>query len=112
MDRRCWRVLHGAGVDGRELGTRRWCRLLAVGSSGSSLAVWIGAIRLMRTRWRLLRFLSLTTGAVRFWVPWVQEEFRKPYADWIDDLIGMTATTSFPAGFSAGALACETTAAA
>jgi hypothetical protein len=35
----------------------------------------------------------------RYWVPWVQEEFRKPYADWIDDLVGMTATSRFPAGF-------------
>jgi hypothetical protein len=48
------------------------------------------------------------SGRMRFWVPWVQEEFRKPYADWIDDLVEMTATSSFPAGFSFSALVCET----
>jgi hypothetical protein len=47
-------------------------------------------------------------GRTRYWVPWVQEEFRKPYANWIDDLVGMTATSSFPAGFSFSALVCET----
>jgi hypothetical protein len=46
-------------------------------------------------------------GRQRFWVPWVQEEFRRPYADWIDDLVEMTATTSFPAGFRFGALVAE-----
>jgi hypothetical protein len=46
-------------------------------------------------------------GRQRFWVPWVQEEFRRPYADWIDDLVGMTATASFPAGFRFGALVAE-----
>ena len=28
-------------------------------------------------------------GRKRFWVPFVAEEFRKPYADWIDDLVDM-----------------------
>jgi hypothetical protein len=47
-------------------------------------------------------------GRQRFWVPWVQEEYRKPYADWIDDLVGMTATSSFPAGFRFSCLVAET----
>jgi hypothetical protein len=47
-------------------------------------------------------------GRMRFWVPWVQEEFRRPYADWVDDLVGLTATPSFPAGFSFSTLLCET----
>jgi RNase P/RNase MRP subunit p29 len=46
-------------------------------------------------------------GRVRYWVPWVQEEFRKPYADWIDDLAEMTATPRFPAGFTFGTLVAE-----
>jgi hypothetical protein len=46
-------------------------------------------------------------GRTRYWVPWVQEEYRKPYADWIDDLVGMTATPSFPAGFTFGRLVAE-----
>jgi hypothetical protein len=46
-------------------------------------------------------------GRQRFWVPWVQEEFRRPYADWIDDLVEMTATSSLPAGFRFGALVAE-----
>jgi len=47
-------------------------------------------------------------GRMRFWVPWVQEEFRKPYADWVDDLVRMTATPSFPAGFTFSCLVAET----
>jgi hypothetical protein len=46
-------------------------------------------------------------GRTRYWVPWVQEEFRKPYADWIDDLVRMAATPSFPAGFTFGRLVAE-----
>jgi hypothetical protein len=46
-------------------------------------------------------------GRTRYWVPFVREEFRLPYADWIDELVGMTATTSFPAGFTFSALVAE-----
>jgi hypothetical protein len=46
-------------------------------------------------------------GRTRYWVPWVQEEFRKPYADWIDDLVGMTATSRFPGGFIFSRLVAE-----
>jgi hypothetical protein len=46
-------------------------------------------------------------GRVRYWVPFVREEFRLPYAEWIDELVAMTATSSFPAGFTFSALVAE-----
>jgi hypothetical protein len=47
-------------------------------------------------------------GRQRFWVPWCQEEFRLPYADWIDRVVEMTATSRFPSGFTFSCLVAET----
>jgi len=46
-------------------------------------------------------------GGKRFWVPFVAEEFRKPYAEWIDDLVGMTAVPGGAGGFRFGRLVAE-----